>query len=283
MKKSKIIIVFALSILFLGCNKSAHAKSSKTASPEPAPKIDPRVEKLNSVLENMSPRFKSVVLNGTNDMRSYPDEFFADLEAVLAFEKETSEKSGDLSLYYLIDKKHNVGADYEPKNLRRLEKNDDYVINRNDLSLRPDAEDALRVLSRAAKADGITLVVSSTYRSYSYQEKLFQRWVNIDGLEEAERESARAGTSQHQLGAAIDFGSIEDDYAETRPGKWLSANAEKYGFSLSFPKEYEDVTGYRWECWHYRYIGIPACEFQKKWFGNVQQFMIEFIDAWKNM
>jgi D-alanyl-D-alanine carboxypeptidase len=51
---------------------------------------------------------------------------------------------------------------------------------------------------------------------------------------------------------------------------------------LSFPNGYEDVTGFRYECWHYRFIGVKACELQQKYFNNIQQFMIEFIDAWKN-
>ena len=130
------------------------------------------------------------------------------------------------------------------------------------------------------KKDGITLLVSSTYRSYDYQKKLFARYVAQDGEALAERYSARAGTSQHQLGTAIDFGSITDEFAETKQGKWLYAHAAEYGFSLSFPAGYEDVTGYMWECWHYRYIGKDACALQKKWFGDIQQYMMEFIDAW---
>ena len=149
------------------------------------------------------------------------------------------------------------------------------------MSLRPDAYSALKELAAAAQKEGITLLVSSTYRSYDYQKNLFEKWVRIDGLEEAERESARPGTSQHQLGSAVDFGSITDDFAETEMGQWIYENAADYGWSLSFPKGYEDVTGYRWECWHFRYIGKTACEFQNKWFCGVQQYMLEFIDAWK--
>ena len=199
------------------------------------------------------------------------------LEIEKAFPKD------DLSLYYLIDKKHTVGADYEPKHLRKLVQNDDYIINKTTLALREDADDALHEMARAAKKDGVTLDVSSTYRSYETQERTFNYWVSVDGLEEAERESARPGTSQHQLGAAVDFGNIEDSYALTDGCKWLNAHANEYGWSLSFPQGYEDVTGYRWECWHFRYIGIEACKFQNKWFGGIQQFMFEFIDAWKNM
>lgn len=180
-----------------------------------------------------------------------------------------------------IDKTHFIGSDYEPEDLVPLVKNSAYPINRNDLSLRAPVEEALTVMANAAKAEGLSLLVSSTYRSYSYQEQVFAKWVRIDGLEEAERESARAGTSQHQLGTAIDFGSIEDDYADTAPCKWLTKHAEEYGFSLSFPQGYEPITGFRWECWHFRYIGVPACEFQKTWFNDIQQYMIEFVACWR--
>ena len=110
---------------------------------------------------------------------------------------------------------------------------------------------------------------------------MYNRNVREMGQAAADRESARPGTSQHQLGTVIDFGSITDDFADTKAGKWLAENAASFGWSLSFPQGYEDVTGYRWECWHYRYIGKKAADFQKKWFSDVQQFMLEFIDAWK--
>ena len=61
----------------------------------------------------------------------------------------------------------------------------------------------------------------------------------------------------------------------------MKQNAHNFGFYLSFPEEYESVTGYRWESWHYRYIGTAATAFQKKWFNDIQQYMIEFIHAWK--
>ena len=221
----------------------------------------------------MSPRCKAAIPNGD------PQEFLADLKRVLATRSDFS--STDLSPFFLIDKTHNVGADYEPEKLIHLDKNDLYAINKNNLSLRPEAFEALKVLATAAKKDGVTLTVSSTYRSYEYQKNLFAYWVSVDGLEEAERESARPGTSQHQLGMALDFAPVDDAFDQTPGGKWVYANAAKYGWSLSFPKGYEDVTGYRWECWHFRYIGVEACQFQKKWFSDVQQFMIEFIDAWE--
>ena len=280
MKKIFLILII-FSIVFTACSKSKTSASSSSSAPVASqtesvePQLSPEIEKLNRVLVSMSDRCKAAIPNGD------PNEFLADLKKVLEIEKAFP--SDDLSLYYLIDKKHTVGADYEPTHLRKLVQNNDYIINKTTLSLREDAADALAEMGRAAKKDGITLDVSSTYRSYETQERTFNYWVSVDGLEEAERESARPGTSQHQLGAAVDFGNIEDSYALTDGCKWLNAHSQEYGWSLSFPQGYEDITGYRWECWHFRYIGIEACKFQKKWFGDIQQFMFEFIDAWKNM
>lgn len=257
MKKFICAVFTFVSILFFSFGQSAE-----------------ELEKIDLVLSKMSARARKEI------SISNKEEFIKDLKNVLAEEKKYTQD--DLPLYFLIDKKHFAPENYAPKNLKKLVPNNYYNINRSDLSLRPDVEENLKVMAKAAQADGITLLVSSTYRSYDYQAKLFQRWVEIDGLEEAERESARSGTSQHQLGSAIDFGSITNDFINTKQGKWLFNNAHKYGWSLSFPQEYEDITGYRYECWHYRFIGIPACKLQKKYFNNVQQYMLEFIDLWKN-
>ncbi|MCH5288662.1 MAG: M15 family metallopeptidase [Treponema sp.] len=255
----------------LSCSR-ANAKPAQAADSREAA-LSPALQKLARVLGGMRARAKAAIPNGD------PQEFLADLTAVL--ETEKTFRADDLSLYYLIDKAHPVSADYVPKDLMPVTRNALWNVNRNDLSLRPEAYRALEDLARAAQRDGITLLVSSTYRSYSYQEALFARYVREDGLAQAERYSARPGTSQHQLGTAVDFGSITDDWADTAMGKWVYAHAADYGWSLSFPQGYEDVTGYMWECWHFRYIGTELCRFQKKWFGDIQQFMLEFLDAWK--
>ena len=265
-----LILTFVL-ISFTACAKSKGTAPKSAEKTEPV--INPEVAKLNRVLSSMTERCKAAIPNGD------PEEFLADLHKVLDSASEFS--SEDLSPFYLIDKKHTVSSTYEPKGLMHLENCSAYNVNKNNLSLRPEAYHALFVLAKAAKADGVTLTISSTYRSYEYQKNLFDYWVSVDGLEEAERESARPGTSQHQLGMALDFAPVDDAFDKTPGGKWVYENAEKYGWSLSFPQGYEDITGYRWECWHFRYIGVEACKFQNKWFSDVQQFMIEFIDAWQ--
>lgn len=275
-KKSLLLFSVLLIVSFTACtksdSKSKQKESASAAQGNLQPELNPEIEKLNRVLLSMSDRCKASIPNGD------PEEFLADLHRVLEVEKNF--RADDLSLYYLIDKKHAVGSDYVPRDLVPVKGNELWNVSRNDLSLRPEAYAALEDLSRAALNDGIKLLVSSTYRSYQYQEGLFNRYVKQDGLELAERYSARPGTSQHQLGVAVDFGSITDDWGDTKMGKWVYDHAADFGWSLSFPQGYEDVTGYMWECWHFRYIGKEACRFQKKWFGNIQQFMLEFLDAW---
>ncbi|MDD6970303.1 MAG: M15 family metallopeptidase [Treponema sp.] len=275
--KNKLAFTLFMSffLIFNVCAKQQN-KSEKNISDvqKNETEINPEIEKLNRVLMQLSDECKAAIPNGN------PQEFLQDLQAVLQSENDFS--SEDLSPFYLIDKRHTVSSDYVPKNLIPLKKNELFDIDKNNLSLRPEAYEALKKLAEAALKDGVKLTVSSTYRSYEYQKNLFDYWVSVDGLEEAERESARPGTSQHQLGLALDFAPVDDAFDKTPAGKWVYENASKYGWSLSFPQGYEHVTGYRWECWHFRYIGKPAVDFQKKWFSNIQQFMIEFLDLWKS-
>ena len=274
MTKKTLLEIFAVAGIFClaGCAKKVYAQSSK-----PAEKISSaEEEKFGRVFQKMSGRAKEAICV-TEENKA---EFLKDLHAIL--EEEKTFRADDKSLFFLIDKKHTATSSYAPKDLVSLEKNSLFDLNKDGMKIRAEAYSALNEMAQAALNDGIRLFVSSAYRSYSYQENLFNHYVSVDGLEEAERESARAGTSQHQLGTAVDFGSISDDFDKTQMGQWVYKNAADYGWSLSFPKGYEDVTGYRWECWHFRYIGKNACRFQQKWFGGIQQFMLEFIDLWKN-
>lgn len=274
MNKKTLLEIFAVAGIFClaGCEKKAYAQSSNQVAKIPSAEE----EKFSRVFQKMSARAKEAICV-TEENKT---EFIKDLYAIL--EEEKTFRADDKSLFFLIDKKHTASSSYAPKDLVFLKKNSLFDLNKAGMKIRPEAYSALNEMAQAALNDGIRLLVSSAYRSYSYQENLFNYWVSVDGLEEAERESSRPGTSQHQLGTAVDFGSISDDFDKTQMGQWIYKNAADYGWSLSFPKGYEDVTGYRWECWHFRYIGKNACRFQQKWFGGIQQFMLEFIDCWKN-
>lgn len=281
--KIKVVLIIAFLLALCFClwavvyTNSGEYKNNKLMEEQAEVarlEMEAKKAKVQSILSNYEFPSKTLILASTED-------FIKDLEMVLSSEDET---------LVLVDKTHPLPVGYVPPELVKLDGNNpatgtsaSYVISRNDLSLTPETEKILEVMASDAREEGITLVVSSTYRSYDYQKSIYERNVRLYGQEVTDRESARAGHSQHQLGTAIDFGSITDDFEYTKPGQWLFANAKKYGFSLSFPKGMEPVTGYRYECWHYRYIGVNACNLQEKWFDDVQQYMLEFINYWRTI
>ena len=179
--------------------------------------------------------------------------------------------------FVLVDKSHPLPADFEPKDLVSL-KASSLSLFWGDVPVRRVILPAVVELARAAKKSGITLVFSSGYRSFEYQKQVYAREVKNYGQEMADRESARPGASQHQLGTAVDFGSITDAFSQTPAGRWLAAHAWEYGFSLSYPEGFEKVTGYRYESWHYRYVTKAGTLLQRKYFDDIQQYMLEFIN-----
>lgn len=121
-----------------------------------------------------------------------------------------------------------------------------------------EARSAFNKMAEAAKRDGLSLTAFSTYRSYDYQVNLYNNYVARDGQAAADRYSARPGYSEHQTGLAFDIGDLRmpDKYfTETEATKWLAKEAYKYGFILRYPQGKEHITGYKYEPWHYRYVG----------------------------
>lgn len=122
--------------------------------------------------------------------------------------------------------------------------------------LTPLAQGAFDKMAAAAQDEaGLSLFVVSGFRSYETQENLYNRYVEEDGKEEADRYSARPGHSEHQTGLAADVNSVSYDFEHTAEGKWLAANCYRFGFHLRYPKDKEEITGYRYEPWHVRYVG----------------------------
>ena len=122
-------------------------------------------------------------------------------------------------------------------------------------SLTDDTVSSYSKMKEDALKDGIELIILSGYRSYKTQKKLYNSYVESDGVDKADTYSARPGFSEHQSGYAMDLNSINDSFADTKEGIWLNNNAYKYGFILRYPKNKSDITGYKYEPWHYRYVG----------------------------
>ncbi|MBM7610535.1 D-alanyl-D-alanine carboxypeptidase [Lysinibacillus composti] len=143
-----------------------------------------------------------------------------------------------------------------------------------------DARAAFELMGADARKAGFELVAFSTYRSYEYQQTLYNNYVERDGKENADRYSARPGYSEHQTGLAFDIGEVgrEDlwltsEFGETDAGKWLVNNAHKYGFILRYPQGKEKITGYMYESWHFRYLGIQLATDVKKSSLTLEEYL----------
>uniref|UniRef100_UPI004027E718 D-alanyl-D-alanine carboxypeptidase family protein n=1 Tax=Butyribacter sp. TaxID=2822465 RepID=UPI004027E718 len=127
--------------------------------------------------------------------------------------------------------------------------------------MRKAAASALEKLFAGAKEQNISLKGVSAYRSYSRQKEIYNRNVSTKGKKKANQVSAFPGSSEHQTGLTIDVSAdsigcaLEQSFGKTIEGKWLASNCYKYGFTIRYPKEKEDITGYSYEPWHIRYVG----------------------------
>lgn len=168
----------------------------------------------------------------------------------------------DPDLHQLVSKRYSLASDYVPPNLQSIPAN--WTMAGNGL-LRGDVLEALEpMMSEAWERDGVDLRIRSAYRSYAEQITTFEYWVSVVGLEQAKRESAEAGHSEHQLGTTMDFADpyngweLIESFEDSPSGVWLLEHAWEYGFALSYPDGREETTGYIYEPWHYRYIGVDA-------------------------
>jgi D-alanyl-D-alanine carboxypeptidase len=158
----------------------------------------------------------------------------------------------------LLDLDFRLASSYAPTDLRSTA---DAGLNGGH-RVRKHVIADLKAMASAARAAGARLSVRSAYRSYATQVTTFQHWVNLHGWAVAVKESARPGHSEHQLGTTLDFQSYGgpapwdvSDWATSKAGAWMKANAWKYGFVMTYPKGKTSVTCYVYEPWHYRYVG----------------------------
>jgi len=176
----------------------------------------------------------------------------------------------------LVDRSHSLPPDYVPKDLIPLQ---DYGVPTlgSDVLRREAAEHLGRLIERAT-ADGEKLVVASAYRSYEEQQLSYERLKSVFGGN-ADEMSAAPGHSQHQLGTAVGFTNAAAGYrlglpfAQTSAYWWLEHHAFQYGFVLAYPRGKEEQTGYQWEPWPYRYVGVQAANRIEGSGRSLQEFL----------
>lgn len=160
--------------------------------------------------------------------------------------------------FILVNRDNKLSEDYIPNNLKLSEVEFlDYIETRD---LESTTADALKEMFDAALEDGVTLLGASGYRSYNIQKNLYDSRVASMGEERTSLYTAQPGASEHQTGLAIDilssdYQNLDDGFENSKGFEWLINNCYKYGFILRYLERKEDITGYNYEPWHFRYIG----------------------------
>lgn len=177
----------------------------------------------------------------------------------------------------LVNKYNYLDETYAPDDIKDISNYYAY----DDNSIREETLNAYKEMWNAAKKEDLTLIVSSSYRTYEIQNKLWTRRANANGKASADEYTARAGFSEHQTGLALDiltYNATLNEFENTDEFKWLSEHAHEYGFILRYPKDKEDITGYSYESWHYRYVGIDVATKIKKLNITFDEYYAYFIE-----
>lgn len=171
----------------------------------------------------------------------------------------------DLSIDVLVNKENMLSIDYIPKNMYIVDNNENnfhnYLIDNIKPMLRMELKPYIEKLIYDANNNGINIIIDSAFRSGNYQQMILDKLISEKG-NEAYKLIALPGASEHQTGLAVDFaiyenGIYNDDIKEDdKEAIWLKENAYNYGFILRYPKGKEDITGFNFEPWHYRFVGL---------------------------
>lgn len=161
------------------------------------------------------------------------------------------------SMTVIVNKLRPLPEDFAPDDLVELPDQ----MGTDTYELREPAAEAAKELFAAAREDGIELTVVSAYRSYAYQQELYDNYIAEHGSEVTNEMSAMPGHSEHQTGLALDVDSpdgqhtLQQSFGDTEAGQWLAEHAHEYGFVIRYPQDAQEITGFSYEPWHLRYFG----------------------------
>lgn len=166
------------------------------------------------------------------------------------------------SIWAIVSKTHEISVDYVPDSLKIPDVNTRTDKSNEERSVRSDIETSLKEMFNVASVSNNLLMIGSGYRSATLQAVYFNSLAKSVGEDAANQSIARPGQSEHQTGLAVDISAISRNcyldtcFANTNEGRWLASNSYKYGFTLRYPEDKVDITGYQYEPWHFRYVGI---------------------------
>ena len=179
-------------------------------------------------------------------------------------------------LRILVNKYNYLTKDYVPDNLVTI---DEYA--KSNVKMNSEAYTAFKEMASDIEKEDMHIRIVSAYRSFDYQENLYNNYLKYESKEKVDTYSARAGYSEHQTGLAVDIDNQIVDYNRfhiTQEFTWMQNNAYKYGFLLRYPLGKEHITGYKYEPWHYRYIGKDIAKYIHDSGITYEEYYYEFID-----
>lgn len=275
------MVCCALTLTLVGCNISEQAETEQPTVSEQEPTTTPEESPTESTEENEV----NDVPEADTPAEEAPAEEAPPIELVPT---EPIERDGQANLaldtLVLVNKQIALPSGYKPEDL--VTPNIDFVDSATGerRMLRQEAATAVEALMKDAKAAGIDLRGTSAFRSYDYQVQLFNAYVARDGKEQALKYSAPPGHSEHQTGLAIDISSASVGYQltqgleQTKEGEWLADNAHTYGFIVRYQRAYEAETGYMYEPWHLRYIGVEHATNVHEMNVPFEQYLEQLMD-----
>ena len=281
---SIIVIIFIILMIFLFNTDSKDKDIKETKDKEIIDKVpkedNNEFSKLSYYREENLDRYKAYQSN--NSDLSIED-IVTRVNLNLDKERYTDTiPSTNLNTNYLLVNKFNyLDSSYIPNNLELL----DNSYAKSGIYLVKEAKDNIERLISDAKEDGMNIRVISAYRSYTYQENLYNNYVKNDGVENADTYSARPGYSEHQTGLVVDVTKAYDNFnnfENTDEYNWMLENASNYGFILRYPKDKENITTYSFEAWHYRYVGVELAKKIKASNLTFDEYYARYIESENN-
>lgn len=179
--------------------------------------------------------------------------------------------------YVLVNKHRQLSSEYVPDDLVTID--EEYVKSDEEIEIERNVAKAFYDMAEAASKEGLELMVSSGYRSYKDQEEITNTYLELYGQNYVDNYVAKPGFSEHQTAMSLDIASKSvNTFVNSDEYTWMMDNAYKYGFILRYPKSKEDITGYKCEAWHYRYVGKKIAKYIKENNITYDEYYVIFLD-----
>ena len=179
--------------------------------------------------------------------------------------------------YVLVNKHRQLSSEYVPDDLVTID--EEYVKADEEIEIERNVAKAFYDMAEAASKEGLELMVSSGYRSYKDQEEITNTYLELYGQNYVDNYVAKPGFSEHQTAMSLDIASKSvNTFVNSDEYTWMMDNGYKYGFILRYPKSKEDITGYKCEAWHYRYVGKKIAKYIKENNITYDEYYVMFLD-----